>query len=236
MTCTIMQPAYLPWLGYFERILMSDVFIVLDHVDIDRNSKTKFANRNRIRTKEGWTWLTAPVVTKGVSSLRLCDLQFDVTASWQQKHLASIQHAYSKTAHYQPHIEFIHDIYQRPWQHLAPMCDAILDGLLAAFDIRTPVLRSSQMHIPGQKDELIRNHCLAVGADTYISGPFGRNYLDLPAFAAAGIQVRFHDYQHPEYSQTYPGFEPYMSAIDLLFNHGPESRRILQTSAPLATT
>jgi hypothetical protein len=234
MTCTIMQPAYLPWLGYFERILMSDVFIVLDHVDIDRNSKTKFANRNRIRTGEGWQWLTVPVVTKGVESLRLCDLRLEEDARWQHKHLASIQHAYAKSPCFDNHIGFLRDLYGSPWDKLAPLCDALLDWLLDTLAIRTRVLRSSQMDIPGQKDELIRNHCLAVGADTYISGPFGRDYLDLPAFEAAGIEVRFHDYKHPEYSQAYPGFEPYMSAIDLLFNHGSQSTFILQTSSAIS--
>lgn len=227
-----MQPAYLPWLGYFERILMSDVFIVLDHVDIDRNSKTKFSNRNRIRTPEGWQWLTVPIITKGSESLKLKDLCVDTGTRWQQKHLASIQHAYSKAPHYATHFPFLQELYGRSWTKLTPLCDAILGRLLDKIDIRTRVLRSSEMGVPGEKEDLIRNLCLAVGADTYISGPFGRDYLDSSAFEAAGVRVVFHDYQHPEYTQTHPGFEPFMSVIDLLLNHGPESRRILNTLKP----
>jgi hypothetical protein len=83
------------------------------------------------------------------------------------------------------------------------------------------------MEVSGQKDELILNLCRIEKVKTYISGPFGRDYLDEEKFAAAGIDIRYQDYEHPVYPQLYPGFEPYMSGIDLLFNHGPESLRML---------
>jgi hypothetical protein len=71
--------------------------------------------------------------------------------------------------------------------------------------------------------------CKQLGATTYIFGAQGRNYADVAAFAAAGIDARFQDYQHPTYPQQHGAFEPYMSLIDLLFNVGPESANILMS-------
>ncbi len=232
MICTIMQPAYLPWLGYFDRIEKSDVFVVLDHVDIDRNSRTKFANRNRIRTPNGWQWLTVPIVSKGVDSLRIYDLKIQNEHPWQQKHLASIRHSYSKAKAYSEYAPFIDELYSREWTQLAPLCDEILQWTMREFGITTNVLHSSEMKLESQKDELILEICQSLGADQYISGPFGRDYLDLAHFKEAGVEVFFHDYKHPEYPQVFPGFEPYMSAVDLLFQHGTKSLNILRDSQP----
>ncbi len=83
------------------------------------------------------------------------------------------------------------------------------------------------MDVEGTKSQLILNICKASGASTYLSGPFGRDYLDSAAFAHEGIALEFHDYPHPTYRQVYPGFEPYLSALDLLLNHGPKSLDII---------
>ena len=68
MKITILQPAYLPWLGFFDRIDASDLCVILDNVRIDSSSKTRFVNRNKIRVKEGWIWLTLPMKNKGLYS------------------------------------------------------------------------------------------------------------------------------------------------------------------------
>jgi hypothetical protein len=83
------------------------------------------------------------------------------------------------------------------------------------------------MKAAGKKDELVLNLCRELGATVYLSGPLGRNYLREELFGEHNIAVRYDDYHHPAYSQAYPGFEPFMAAIDLLFNAGPASREIL---------
>lgn len=226
-----MQPAYLPWLGYFHRIACSDVHIVLDDVEIDLNSKTKFANRNKVRTTNGSTWLTVPLKTRGRrGELYINDIEIDDTSRWAQKHWATIRQSYSRAPFFREHAGFVAATLERPWTHLVALARTLTDQLLSALDVKTHVLYSSAMHVPGRKDELILNLCKAAGATTYLSGPFGRDYLDVSSFDEAGVKVRFHDYRHPSYPQVYPGFEPYMSAIDLLFNCGPESRRILSAN------
>ena len=225
MIVSINQPAYLPWLGYFHRIAMSDLHIVLDHVQFEKNS---FTNRNKVRQKQGWYWLTVPVRTKGkFGDLPINRLEIDNTTPWGEKHWASLQSSYGKTAHFAIHRPFFAGIYARPWDYLAELVIESNSYQLDALGIKTPILFSSQMGIGGLKDELVLNLCLEVGATHYLSGPLGRQYLQDDSFAAADIELVYHDYEHPVYDQKHPGFEPYMAAVDLLFNLGPEAGGLL---------
>jgi hypothetical protein len=229
MIVSIMQPAYLPWLGYFHRILSSDLHVVLDHVQLDTNSKTRFTNRNKVRTPEGWTWLTVPLLTKGKrGSLEIDKLETDEASRWREKHWRSLVHCYSRSAHFAEHAPFFEAMYGRPWPLLRDVMRESTDYLLRrGFGIETPFRYSSEMKLEARKDDLILDICVAVGATSYLSGPFGRDYLDASKFRTAGIELRFHDYRHPEYRQAFEGFEPFMSAVDLVFNHGPDSKALL---------
>jgi len=228
---SIIQPAYLPWLGYFDRVAKSDLLVVLDHVEMDKSSRTKFANRNRIRTPSAWSWLTVPVRTKGnFNSVPIKNLPIVQDSDWCRKHWNSIHANYARSSNFEEHSTFFKELYERKWKYLDPLISEINDYLLHAFDISTKVVRSSELDPQETKSDLILELCHKVGAELYISGPFGRGYLDRAAFLNANIDLRFHDYPHPEYRQIFDGFEPYMSAIDLLFNHGSTSRDIFISS------
>lgn len=232
MIVSIMQPAYLPWLGYFDRIAKSDLHIVLDDVNLDANSKTKFANRNKVRTPAEWSWVTVPLQSKGKhGELFLNEVEISADAGWRQKHLGALQSNYARARHFSAHRAFFEEVYGRDWKRLIDLTTVTTDYLRAAFELNCPIKHSSEMDVEGEKDALILNLCRAVGATTYISGPFGRDYLDAAAFAAAGIELVFHDYPHPTYAQAFAGFQPFMSAVDLLFNHGPASRDLLRSPA-----
>jgi hypothetical protein len=233
-----MQPAYLPWLGYFHRIACSDIHIVLDDVLIDRNSKTKFANRNRVRTKDGWSWLTVPLKTRGRSAEMLLNtIEIADDTRWAAKHWETIRCSYAKASFFSAHRDFFAATYSSRWTLLPDLVRSTTSYLLGALGIATKIRYSSEMRVEGSKSDLILNLCRAAEATTYISGPFGRDYLQQDGFDAAGIGILYHEYNHPTYSQVYPGFEPFMSAIDLLFNCGPESLGIImQDQAPLAKT
>jgi hypothetical protein len=222
---SINQPAYLPWLGYFHRIAVSDLHIVLDHVQFEKNS---FTNRNKVRTSNGWCWLTVPVKTSGrFGDLGINTLEIDNSTDWRRKHWETIRQNYGKAPYFAEHEPFFAKLFQSNWTRLVDLCHALTLYLLNAFDIHIPLRFSSQMQVDGTKGELVLNLCQVVGATTYLSGVLGRNYLREDLFHKAGITVVYQDYHHPTYPQVYPGFEPYMSAIDLLFNCGPNSLEIL---------
>ena len=225
---SIIQPAYLPWLGYFDRIYKSDIHIVLDHVSMDKSSSTKFTNRNKVRTSNGWLWLTVPIATKGgLGDLGINELGITKNTKWNKKHWNTIQGAYSKTPFFNQHSEFFEAIYSKEWDKLEPLLDEITNYLLDALSINTKTIRSSELDPKESKSELILELCRKAGATTYLSGPFGRDYLDLIQFQEHGIDLQFQDYQHPTYKQINGDFLPYMSTIDLLFNEGSKSLDIL---------
>jgi hypothetical protein len=237
MIVSIMQPAYLPWLGFFDRMAASDTLILLDHVLIDRNSKTKFANRNRIRTAQGWTWLTVPIRSKGRhGALHLDEIEVNNETEWAAKHWRAIELNYRRAPYFADYAGRFHALYERSWEKLAELNAAGHRAFTEALGLTTPTLLSSEMDCRESKDRLIVELCRKAGASAYISGPFGRDYLKAEDFRAAGIDLLFHDYDHPEYKQCFEGFEPYMSALDLLFNHGPEALAILRRPASLSTT
>lgn len=225
MTVSINQPAYLPWLGYFERIAGSDLHIVLDHVQFEKNS---FTNRNRVRTKDDASWLTIPVATKGrFGDLAIDRLEFVPNDPWRKKHWATLRMNYARAPFFKTYAPAYEELYARDWPGFGPMVRAFLAQHLRDLGITTPLRYSSEMGIGGAKSELVLNLCREAGADTYLSGALGRGYLEEEAFTAAGIAVRYQDYVHPTYAQTWPGFVPYLCVLDLLFNHGPDSLGIL---------
>ena len=226
MIVSINQPAYLPWLGYFHRIVASELHIVLDHVQFEKNS---FTNRNKIRTANGWCWLTVPVHTKGrMGDLAINELRTAGAGKWRHKHWQSIRFNYAKAPYFSDHAAFFEGIFQNEWPKLAPLTTEITIYILEALGIETEILYSSEMNVRGNKHELVLNLCKTVDADVYLSGPLGRDYLNEGDFRAAGMELRYDEFRHPVYAQVQDGFEPFMAAVDLLFNHGPDSLRILR--------
>ncbi len=225
MIVSINQPAYLPWLGYFERIARSDLHIVLDHVQFEKNS---FTNRNKVRTKDAPTWLTVPVSTKGrFGDLAICSLEFAPNDSWQKKHWATLRMNYARAPFFRDYGTVYEQLYARTWSGFSAMTRAFLEQHLHDLGIVTPLRFSSEMNVPGTKNDLVLNLCREVGADTYLSGALGRDYLDEASFTQAGIAVRYQDFPHPSYAQVWPGFVSHLCVLDLLFNHGPGSRDIM---------
>lgn len=228
---TIMQPAYLPWLGFFDRIQLSDHLIILDHVAIDKNSKTKFANRNRIGTANGAQWLTVPILVRGPNAdVPLNKISLSREQNWVRKHIASLRGAYGKARFFDDYFPAISAILTQDVTRLISVTEQLNRYFMDQLGITTRVDYSSTMSPESTKSDLIVELCRKAGATQYISGPFGRDYLDGELFDRHNIKLKFHDYRHPQYNQHHKGdFVPYLSIVDLLFNHGPDARDILST-------
>jgi len=232
MIVSINQPAYLPWLGYFERIARSDLHVVLDHVQFEKNS---FTNRNKVRVKEGTAWLTIPLATKGrFGDLAIQHLEFAAGDPWRKKHWATLRMNYARAPHFAAYAPAYEALYAREWPGFMPFVRAMLEQQLRDLEIATPLVYSSELSVGGTKSELVLNLCRHTAATVYLSGALGRDYLDAASFAAAGIEVRYQDYAHPTYAQVWPGFESHICVLDLLFNHGPASRDILLQPATVS--
>ena len=228
MIVSIMQPAYLPWPGYFHRIMASDVHVILDNVDIDLNSRTKFANRNRIRTPQGFSWLTIPL--RGDSpSRRIDELQVFEESDWRRTHLRTLDQFYAKAPHYAAHREAMHNLIAPLQGGFMQTVTPVTEYLCSVLEMNIPRVLASTLGVTSTKNELILDICTALNATVYISGPFGRTYLDTEAFAARGVRVLFHEYSPQPYGQCFPGFVPALSVVDMLFNYGPATSALIRS-------
>jgi hypothetical protein len=230
MIATIIQPPYLPWLGFFDRVLKCDVLVLLDNVPMDRNSRTKFLNRNKVRNKEGWIWLTVPLA-KGPRDQPILELRIRNDESWAEDHWRTIESCYKRARCFVEYATSLEATYRQVWLHLVDLNRVLLDILLRGFGMSPRIELASQLGTHQRGTPLLVEICHKVGASTYISGPFGRDYIDRGQFQSAGIELLFHDYVHPRYEQSFAGFEPHMSALDLLLNHGAEGRKLFETTA-----
>jgi hypothetical protein len=236
MIVAIHQPHYLPWLGYLHRMAQVDLFIVLDHVQFERRN---YQNRSQIRLDGEAHWLTVPVVQRSQKE-RIIEKQVDNGGPrpWGPIHFLTLRHAYRAAEHFNTYAGALRKILDARWERLAELDRAMLEMLRDAFEIRTPLARSSELGVDGAKSDLLLNLCRATGADTLLAGFGGsRSYLDVEVFAREGVRIKWHDFKHPTYKQCGPEpFVPGLAAIDLLFNYGPQSRGILLGEAVLCSS
>lgn len=229
MKVAIHQPHFLPWLGYLHRMAQADLFVLLDHVQFERRN---YQNRTMIRMNDEARWLTVPVVQRSQKE-RIVDKEVDNRLEgakwWAPNHFTTLRHAYREARYFGTYAAQLKRLLETRRERLVDINQAGLDLLREAFGIRTRLVRSSELAVEGARAELILNICKAVGAGTLIAGMGGsRGYLDVEAFAREGIAVAFHEWQHPEYTQC--GAAPFLrglSAIDMLFNCGPQSQALL---------
>jgi WbqC-like protein len=222
---SIHQPGYLPWHGLFHRLALSDVHILLDSVQFEKNG---FNNRVKVKTAQGATWLTVPVLTKGrFGNNRISDTAINNDVKWRESHHKTILYNYSKAPCFREYWPFFEQLYSRNWSVLAELNIHAIEYLARALGIRCQFVRASALTAGGSKADLVISLCKAVEASVYVSGVNGRDYLDRSAFQREGIALRFQVYREPLYPQLYGGFQPFMSVVDLLFNHGPEGSAVM---------
>lgn len=222
MIVAVHQPQYLPWLGYFEKIARADRFVLLDIVQYKKN---EFQNRNKIKTGQGWQWLTVPVRYKFPMTIDQVTINNDI--NWRNKHWQAILSNYAKTPFFKDYCEPIEALLQAEWQNLTDVNRETIQVIMNAFGISTPVDDPTEWDLSDDPTGRLVDICKHLNADTYLAGAGGHDYMDLEQFDQAGIRVEFQSFTHPTYAQHFGDFEPYMSAIDLLFNVGPKSCDIL---------
>jgi hypothetical protein len=222
----IHQPQYLPWLGYFEKIDSADVFIILDTVQF---KKHEWQNRNRIRTKDGWQWLTVPIVDRFPEKIDC--VQISDAMNWQRKHAQALRLHYGKAPHWEPLGPALLGLLEDTWTHLCDLNIAIVALLCEHLGITTPRILASSLSAREEPTDRLIDLCRAVGGAVYLAGQAGLDYMDLARFKGQGIMLHAQAYAHPEYPQRYAPFVSHMSVIDLLFNCGPTSLDVLRSGS-----
>ena len=227
----IHQPNYLPWIGFFSKVKHCNCLILTDIHPFTRRSIT---HRNKIRTKEGWSYLTVPINNK-FNNLRICDVEMPVDKTWKRVHWQSIFYHYKKAKFFDIYQSFFEKLYQSDFKYLSQLNQEIILYVLKCLKISVPVIIASELNVAPElhKTDLLIALLKRVGTDIYLSGPSGRNYMEIDQFPQNNIGLKYFKFQHPIYQQRYPGFEPEMAAIDPLFNLGPQATEIIDAAGSI---
>ena len=224
MRLTILQSNYIPWKGYFDLMAMSDLFVVYDSVQYTKND---WRNRNTIASATGPIWLTIPVATAGRADQRINEATID-DRRWARKHWSTIAQTFAR----RPHFSAVRDRWESEYLS-AQEC-----GLLHDVNLRFLRMIADQLHIateivddrdfavePDTPTGKLVQLCQLVGADRYVTGPAGLNYLEVERFHSAGIALDVIDYgNYPEYPQTTDEFRHGVSVLDLIASVGDDTR------------
>ncbi|ELY59669.1 WbqC-like family protein [Natronococcus amylolyticus DSM 10524] len=223
-TVAIHQPNYLPWLGYFEKIRRSDVFVLLDDAEYTSGS---WINRNRIKTPHDWTWLTVPV--RGTSGA-IADVEI-VDDGWRETHRKSLQASYGGAAHYEEFAAFFAATYARSWESLCELNVHLVRQLADRLGLDCEFVRASTLEVDAAGSERIVRLCEELGADRYYSGEGARSYNDHARFEDAGIALEYQSFDPPRYEQRFGEFLSNLSIVDPLMNLGAVGTRELLEEA-----
>lgn len=224
MIVAIHQPQYLPWLGYFDKMLKADVFCYLDTVQYKKN---EWQNRNRIKTAGGWQWLTVPVTYRFPQ--KIGQVGIDNTLKWGRKHLQALRISYRRAPFFERYMPVFEEVLNQRWESIAALNLHLIQCLREMLGIGDkPAVRSSRIEAADDPTQRLIDICLSLGGDTYLAGQGASGYMDVEAFLRKGIRVLNQNFQHPVYPQLFSGFQDHLSIVDLIFNCGPESAAVIQ--------
>ena len=227
MKISIIQPCFVPWLGYFEQIAVADVFVYMDDVQY---TKKDWRNTNQLKTQNGIKRIFVPV-KKPSRCTRINEAVISHDEKWQEILLNKIKAWYKKSLYFKEIMSLIDPIILSHFEKLVDFNFALNNALLSYLEISTPIYFSSQVpRNTNDKNLRIIEICNHFNADILYDGKSAADFIDTDLFQRSGIEVYFQNYQHRPYRQLWGDFVPYMSVLDLLMNEGKRSREIILSS------
>ena len=228
------QANFLPWLGYFAKMLHADIFFLLDDVQFTQgHNKHNWTTRVRILTNSEAIWLTVPVKRSGAGRQLIKDVQINISdMRWLRKSLKTIETSYKKAPYFEQHYPGLRQILTTNHTHICELNIKLIEWLANTLALKTKILRSSEYSISEMSNQRLIKLTKMTGGTTYLSGDGADDYQVKADFDAVGLRLEKMGFVHPTYKQRYrTEFMPGLSIIDALFNVGPNhTRELLQTS------
>lgn len=224
----ISQPMYFPWVGMLEQIRLADHFVFYDDVQF---SKGSFVNRVQIKTASGIKWLTVPL--QGLSlGQRIHDVQIDARKDWRRQHLDMLRQAYAGAPCLKDMLGLVKDVFDANPQTIGQLSELSMMALCRYFGLLQPRRfdHIGSLDIPGSGSQRVLDIVTRLKGDRYVTGMGAANYLDHEAFEHAGVQVEYMAYRKQPYPQLHGDFTPYVSALDLVANMGPDGEQCISSS------
>jgi hypothetical protein len=223
----IHQPNYLPWLGYFQKIALSDAFVFFDNVQMPGGKS--FVSRNRVLTPQGPLWLTVPIARTSAPR-RIAEVPI-AGDKWLFKHLRTLEHAYTGSPWRDDVLSCLTPVLRAGPENIADLNIALIEAISRLIGLEARFLRATTLDLKEEGADSIPEILALTAATIYVTGAGAgtQRYLDTEALAERGIETRFLPASVPTYPQSREPFEANLSIVDALFNIGPDSCRTLLT-------
>jgi hypothetical protein len=217
MKTAIMQPYFLPYIGYFQLIRAVDQFVIYDNIQY---TKKGWINRNRILQNGKDEFITLPL-KKDSDYLNVC--QRELAEGFETEAAATLRkigNLYRKAPQFDSVFPLLEQIYRYPGRNLFDFLHHSVQSVCHFLEITTPIMVSSAISIDHQlkSEDKVIALCKALNTRVYIN-PIGGVGLYSPHFEANGLQLLFQKARMMEYAQFNHAFVPWLSILDvMMFN------------------
>lgn len=223
MRAVVHQPQYFPYPGFFHKLTKADIYVIMDDVQYDK----RYTNRNKIIATNGWMWLTVPIKKESMSVSNL-EVQINNDLPWRENHWKKVWQSYANSKFFKIYKDYLNMLYKKEWSRLFDLDFETLKKTIEWLGIKIEIVKESELNVKGSSTERLINVCKAVGADTYVSGTGGKNYLEERLFESNHLKLEYQVYEPIPYPQRLSNsFIKDLSILDLLFNIGPESSGVV---------
>lgn len=208
------QPTFMPWGGYVAKYAACDAWVEMDAAQFERGS---FQNRNYVRTRDGRAvLLTVPVEHNG-KPVATRDLKIARGSRWKRKHIETLRQCYGKTPGWEQMGDTFEALYASERDWFCDFANLTADMLTEYLDVGPTVLH--ELLEPGLLDV-----CRDAGAEGFLFGSHGPDYVNVDEWKAAGVEPIFTTYQNPEWltATTTEGKVVPVTVWDAVFRFGLE--------------
>jgi hypothetical protein len=218
----IHQPNFFPWLGYFDKLVRCDAFVLLDSVQFPRKSAGTWVNRVKCLINGEARWMTAPIDRSHHGYKNINEILFDDRQQWREALVRTVHGSYRRAPRFTESMPLLEPLILNPETHLARYNESAIRTLLSALNVDTGKVHvASAMTATGSSNELLIGLTKELDGAAYMCGGGADGYQDDQLFERAGVRVIYQNFQHPKYEQ-HGGteFVPGLSIVDALMNLG----------------
>jgi|TARA_Y100000780_G_C13595383_1_gene382396 hypothetical protein len=220
------QPNYLPWPGFFHKILKSDVHVILDTNQLPRGKD--FVVRNKIKIDDDFKWLRVGVLEKN-KMLPIKEVKINNSINWKEKHWNSISNNYSKAPFFSEYKKQFQQIFKKQWDYLLDFNMEIIYAIMKILQIKVKIVMESELGIKSSSTQEILDILDTLNSKQYLTGNGSGSKRIIEGkenmFSERGIQIIYENYVPPQYPQIRGKFIPELSICDMLFNVGMKRTR-----------
>jgi hypothetical protein len=226
MIVSISQPTLFSWIGYYNIIKNSDIFVFFDNVKFEKRSwqmRNKIKSVTKNEEKEIWVRIPTKIAN---SNIQIKDVEIDNSQDWKNKHIKAFETCYGKKME---EIIFLKEMYKKEWTKLSDFNIYFIEKCCDYLGIKTKLIKASELNAVGKKSNLLLDICTKLKATDYFTSVGAKEYLekDKEMFQKSGINIIYHNYIHPTYQQLGKKFLYQLSILDLIFNEGKNAKKFV---------